>query len=156
MDEREARLRAIRSVIKEERIDSQEALLERLAAEGFNVTQATLSRDLRHLKVAKVPDGASGSYYALPSGEQRVETDASLLDDIVRGWIAIDFSDNIAVVRTLSGHANSVAYAIDRMAMPELLGTVAGDDTVIMVTRQGISREKLKELLRARLPGLEI
>lgn len=156
MRERASRLRAIKKVIKSERIDNQEALLARLIAEGFSVTQATLSRDLKLLGVGKVPDGGGGYVYALPEEDRLRETTKSLGDDVVRGWISIDFSANIAVIRTLQGHANSVAYALDRTELPEILGTVAGDDTVIAVMREGVSRRDLLAALRDRFPGLEL
>lgn len=156
MRERASRLRTIRKVIKSERIDSQESLLSRLISEGFNITQATLSRDLKLLKVGKVSDGGNSYYYALPGEEERRETEKTLMQDVSRGWISIDFSDSIAVVKTLQGHANSVAYALDRMEIPEILGTVAGDDTVIMVMREGVAKDDLKATLRAKFPGMEI
>ncbi len=156
MRERTSRLRAIKSVIKSERIDSQESLLARLVGQGYTVTQATLSRDLKLLKVGKVSDGGDRYYYALPGEEEQRESEKSLLADIVRGWVSIDFSHNIAAVKTLAGHASSVAYALDHLALPEVLGSVAGDDTILLVLREGKSREELLASLRARLPDMEI
>lgn len=155
MSDRSARLRVIRRLLKNERVESQDHLLGRLEREGYTLTQATLSRDLKLLKVGKVSDGAS-SYYALPDDEAHKESIKNYIRDVRRGWISIDFSGNIAVVNTLAGHANSVAFAMDRMELPEILGSVAGDDTVILVIREGIRREDLKNSLRERFPGLEI
>ena len=145
----------IRRLIKNERVESQEHLLGRLEREGYSLTQATLSRDLKLLKVGKVSDG-SGSFYTLPDDEAHKESIKNYVRDVRRGWISIDFSGNIAVVSTLAGHANSVAFAMDRMELPEILGSVAGDDTVILVIREGIRREDVKNSLRDRFPGLEI
>lgn len=156
MRERTARLRAIKTVIKKERIDSQEMLLARLEAEGFTVTQATLSRDLKLLKVGKVSDGRSSYYYALPGDEDQRESEKSLLQDLARGWVSVEFSGNLAVVKTLAGHANSVAYALDRLSLPEVLGSVAGDDTILLVLREDRKREELLASLRARFPEMEI
>ncbi|HUZ17000.1 MAG TPA: ArgR family transcriptional regulator [Spirochaetia bacterium] len=155
MNDRSARLRVIRRLIKNERVESQELLLGRLEREGYTLTQATLSRDLKLLKVGKVSDGAS-SYYVLPDDEAHKETVKNYVRDVKRGWVSIDFSGNIAVVSTLSGHANSVAFALDRMELPEILGSVAGDDTVILVIREGLQSEHVRESLRERFPGLEI
>lgn len=155
MKDRSARLRVIRRLIKNDRIESQESLLSRLEGEGFTLTQATLSRDLKLLKVGKVSDG-SRSVYALPDEDTHRESLKNYLRDIKRGWISMDFSGNIAVVSTLAGHANSVAFALDRMEIPEVLGTVAGDDTVILVLREGITRDQVSQTFRTRFPGLEI
>lgn len=155
MKDRSSRLRAIRRLIKNDRIESQESLLSRLEDEGFTLTQATLSRDLKLLKVGKVSDG-SRSVYALPDDDAHKESLKDFLRDVKRGWISIDFSGNLAVVSTLAGHANSVAFALDRMEMPEILGTVAGDDTVILVLREGVTREQVTLAFRARIPDMEI
>ncbi len=155
MKDRSARLRIIRHLIKNDRIESQESLLSRLEGEGFTLTQATLSRDLKLLKVGKVSDG-SRSVYVLPDEDSHKESIRNYLRDVKRGWISVDFSGNIAVVSTLAGHANSVAFALDRMEIPEILGTVAGDDTVILVLRESVSREAAVSAFRSRFPGLEI
>jgi len=155
MKDRTARLRIIRRLIKNDRIESQESLLSRLEGEGLSLTQATLSRDLKLLKVGKVSDGTR-SVYTLPDEDARNETQKNYLRDVKRGWISIDFSGNIAVISTLAGHANSVALALDRLEFPEILGTVAGDDTVLLVLRENVSREQAIGALRARLPGLEL
>jgi transcriptional regulator of arginine metabolism len=155
MKDRTARLHAIRRLIKNDRIESQESLLSRLEDGGFSLTQATLSRDLKLLKVGKVSDG-SRSIYTLPDEEERDESRQNYLHDVKRGWISIDFSGNIAVVFTLAGHADTVALALDRLEFPEILGTVAGDDTVILVLRETVTREQTINALRSRLPGLEI
>ena len=155
MKDRSARLRVIRRLIKNDRIESQESLLSRLEGEGFRLTQATLSRDLKLLKVGKVSDGTR-SIYALPNETERSESLRNYLRDVKRGWISIDFSGNIAVVFTLAGHANSVALALDRLEFPEILGTVAGDDTVLLVLRENVTRDQTGDAIRTRVPGLEI
>lgn len=155
MKDRSARLRVIRRLIKNDRIESQESLLSRLEGEGFRLTQATLSRDLKLLKVGKISDG-SRSVYALPEEDSRRESVRNYLNDVKRGWISVDFSGSIAVVSTLAGHANSVALALDRMELPEILGTVAGDDTVILVLREGVTRDMAVTAFRTRFPGLEV
>jgi transcriptional regulator of arginine metabolism len=154
--ERSARLRAIRQILRNHRIESQEALLSHLEAQGFGVTQATLSRDLKFLKVGKVSDGRYGYHYTFPGDSQRVESERSYIHDFLRGYVSIDFSANLAVVRTLPGHADSVALALDGLGFPEVVGTIAGDDTLLVVLREGVSSEAFLETLRKRIPELEV
>ena len=133
MRERQNRLAKIKELMKANRIDSQEMLLELLTREGYNVTQATLSRDLKMLKVGKISDGWSGYYYALPENELISESEKSYIQDVRRGVLSIEFSRNIGVIKTRQGHADSVALALDILAIPEILGTVAGDDTIFVI-----------------------
>jgi transcriptional regulator of arginine metabolism len=148
-------LKAVKRIIKANRVASQEELLGFLTGEGFSVTQATLSRDLKLLKVGKVSEGQSGYYYTLPGEEDRRESELSYVQDFQRGYVSIEFSGNIGAVRTLTGHANSVALALDNLGMEEILGTIAGDDTVMLVLREGASGEFIIERLRERIPDLE-
>ncbi len=155
MKERQNRLSKIKELIKHNRIDSQEMLLEYLAREDITVTQATLSRDLKMLKVGKISDGWSGYYYALPEKELVSESEKSYIQDVRRGVISIEFSGNIGVIKTRQGHADSVALALDILAIPEILGTVAGDDTIFVILRDGMTKEDLIESFRKRIPEVE-
>lgn len=155
MKGRQSRHRAIQEIIASRRIASQEALLEVLSEMGFSVTQATLSRDLRHLRVRKVPEGPGGYRYSLPEGEERREADRNYLLDFRRGFLSLEFSANLGVIRTLTGHANSVALALDRLNLEEVLGTIAGDDTVLVVLREGTTPKNLTKKLREKIPDLE-
>lgn len=155
MKERQIRLKAIKRIIKANRVASQEELLGYLIAEGYSVTQATLSRDLKLLKVGKVSEGQTGYYYTLPGEEDRRESEKSYVQDFQRGYVSVEFSHNLGVVRTLTGHANSVALALDNLGMEEILGTLAGDDTVLIVLREGISGSRIIEKLREKIPDLE-
>jgi len=123
--------------------------------EDIAVTQATLSRDLKVLKVGKVSEGSSGYYYTLPSDEERRESERSYIQDFLRGYVSLDFSGNLGVVRTLAGHAGSVALALDCLNMEEILGTVAGDDTVLIVLREGVTHKAILKELREKIPDLE-
>jgi transcriptional regulator of arginine metabolism len=132
---------------------SQEELLRMLRQEGFEVTQATLSRDLKQLRVGKLPDGQGGYRYGLAeSGPPAPE--ASLIEDFRRGFLSIEFSGNQGVIKTLPGHASSVAFALDNLRVRGLLGTIAGDDTILVIPRDGVRRAALAAALRARIPGL--
>ncbi len=153
--ERHNRLSVVKELIKNNRIDNQDTLLELLKKEGFNVTQATLSRDLKMLKVGKVSDGWSGYYYTLPESELVSESEKSYIQDVRRGILSIEFSGNIGVVKTRPGHANSVCFSVDVLSLPEILGTVAGDDTIFIILREGMTKEDLLESFQTRIPEIQ-
>jgi transcriptional regulator of arginine metabolism len=153
--ERNQRLKAIKKIIRSNRITSQDMLLQYLQRDDFSVTQATLSRDLKLLKVGKVSEGVDGYYYSLPSEEERRESERSYIQDFQRGYVSLDFSGNLGVVRTLAGHAGSVALALDCMNLEDILGTVAGDDTVLIVLREGVTSAQIVAQLRGKIPDLE-
>ena len=155
MRERQKRLKTIKSIIRNDRIESQEALLRRLEVEGFHVTQATLSRDLKLLKVGKQAVGNEGYFYSLPSEEIRREQERNFALDFARGYISLDFTGQFAVLRTLNGHADSVAIAIDNLNIDAVMGTVAGDDTVFVALREDISREEFLSTLRERVAEVD-
>jgi transcriptional regulator of arginine metabolism len=156
MKDKSQRLKAIRTIIRNNRVNSQEMLLSHLVAQGFLVTQATLSRDLKLLKVGKVSQGEDGYFYTLPSEEERRESEKSYLQDFLRGFVGLDFSGNLGIVRTLPGHANSVALALDNVSIKEVLGTVAGDDTVLLVLRETSTSRDFIEKLQLKIPDLEL
>lgn len=131
-------------------------LLNHLKDEGFSVTQATLSRDLKLLKVGKISEGSNGYYYTLPTEEELRESEHNYLMDLRRGFISMEFSGNLAIIRTITGHADTVGIALDNLGMEEMLGTVAGDDTVLVVLREGVSRDDLLETLNERIPDLGV
>ncbi len=146
------RLEVIAGLLRAERIHTQAELEARLRRRGYRVTQATLSRDLRRLGVARGPDFGGGSVYALPA-EPRLAEHA--VKSALTGFLGMSFSGNLAVVRTLPGYAASVALAFDGAAVEGLLGTVAGDDTILVVAAEGVSRTALKRAIVGRLPELE-
>ena len=155
MKERLTRLKSIRKLIKNYRIESQEALLGYLLKEGYDVTQATLSRDLKLLKVGKVSDGHNGYVYTLPGEEERRESEQIFVQDFLRGYVSIEYSGNIVVIKTYSGHANTVSNALDLLGMDEILGTVAGDNCIFACLREGVSGEQFMKSLKAKIPELE-
>ena len=157
MKERFERLKAVRGLIKAHRIDSQETLLQLLQEAGYSVTQATLSRDLKFLKVGKVSDGHSGYYYTVPSDEERRESERHYIQDFLRGYLSIDWNASLAVVRTFSGHSDSVALAIDNMGLEEVLGTISGRDNIVFIAlREGSSGEDLVVAMKKKIPELEL
>lgn len=155
MKERLTRLKSVRKLIKNYRIESQEELLGYLQKEGYEVTQATLSRDLKLLKVGKVSDGHSGYVYTLPDEDERRESEQIYVQDFLRGYVSIDYSGNIVVIKTFGGHADSVSNALDAFNMDEVLGTVAGDNCIFACLREGVTGEQFLTALKLRIPELE-
>jgi len=154
MKARAARLAAIRRMVAEKVVDSQERLVELLEAEGFAVTQATLSRDLKHLGIGKVPGPDGGYTYTPPEAESRPGTTAALVQDFLRGYVSLEWSGSFSLVKTLPGHAASVASALDNLRVEGILGTVAGDDTILVGPRDGVARSRIQKALRERIPGI--
>lgn len=151
MRDRNERLMAIRRLINGSNISSQEELLALLERQGFSMTQATLSRDLKYLKVAKMPDSERGYIYMLT---ERQLNDPSENEDIpITGFVAIDFAQGMAIMKTLPGHASSIAYALDNLNSYEIAGTIAGDDTILIIPRDGVTKGDLTNLLKTKMPG---
>ena len=155
LKERLNRLKTVRKLIKNYRIESQEELLGYLQKEGFEVTQATLSRDLKLLKVGKVSDGHAGYVYTLPDDEDRRESELIYVQDFMRGYVSIDFSGNIVVIKTFGGHADAVSNALDALNMDEILGTVAGDNCIFACLREGVTGPQFMKSLKQRIPDIE-
>lgn len=153
MRNRNERLLEIRRLIARRRISSQEELMRLLEEQGFEMTQATLSRDLKYLKVAKRPDDLSGYVYILPDREQAPEVTETQGTGLT-GLVTIAFAQGMAILKTLPGHAGSIAYTLDNLEAYEIAGTIAGDDTILLIPRDGVTRVDLLNLLRLRVPGL--
>ena len=136
----------IHSILHAERIHSQEELLKRLEQEGVEVTQATLSRDLKFLSVARVPD-ANGEYLYTVDPPKEASQDPFIRDDLKRHIISVQFSGNLAVVKTQMGHAPGIAYNIDLLNIPGVLGTLGGDDTLLVVLQEGADRSAFMRVL---------
>ena len=139
----------IMEIIQSNNVETQEELAELLNEQGFPVTQATVSRDIKQLQLRKVPTGSGRQCYAAASKS------GPLINDRMRhvlsdGFVSMDSAQNILVVKTVSGMAMAVAAAIDAIQIPQLLGCIAGDDTVLCVIRsnEDVSdvMEKLTEM----------
>jgi transcriptional regulator of arginine metabolism len=125
---------AILELVREHRVTSQEHLRELLAERGLEVTQATLSRDIRELRLVKVPDAEGGMHYTLPpEAWDQTPPLGRLLPTL---FVSAEGTGNLLVVKTLTGGAQPVAIAIDWEEWPEVLGTVAGDDTILVILRE--------------------
>lgn len=137
-DSRARRQKAIAELIRSESVASQEEVTDRLAAQGFGVTQATVSRDLDQIGAVKVKRGGVLSY-ALP--EQMAESDwsASRLERILTEWVqSLEVAGNMVILKTPPGSAHLVGVAIDHAKLDEVAGTVSGDDTLFVVLRDGV------------------
>ncbi len=158
MNNRSQRIQIIKQIISQEIISSQDELQIRLQERGCDVTQATLSRDLKSLQVMKVNDAKNGYIYRLVETkvvEQKVSSEVSRIDFMADGVISIAFSGNLLVIKTLPGYANSVASIIDKANPVEIIGTVAGDDTILIIIREGAGRNDVVQALKSIMPRLE-
>ena len=152
------RLETLRMIISSQELGSQDELLEALQKEGFKLTQATLSRDLKQLKVAKAATMNGNYVYVLPNVTmyKRVSTPQQLREMMqVPGFLSINFSGNMGVIKTRPGYASSIAYNIDNNDIPQIIGTIAGDDTIFIVIRQGVTDNEVIEALNDVVPNIK-
>lgn len=156
MGSKHSRLRTIQWILKNHEIHSQEELLALLEKSKCSVTQATLSRDLKILGVAKISDGESGYLYKLPPENSPGDYKKAFVNDLQQGVMTIAFSGSLAVIKTRIGHGNCVALALDNLEWEGILGTIAGDDTVLAVIDERTSKEDFLQKLSALLPNLMI
>ncbi|MCF0241370.1 MAG: arginine repressor [Treponema sp.] len=156
MKGKDERLSAIRQLIKNNKIQNQDELSDLLQKENFEVTQATLSRDLRFLQVVKIPDGLGNYIYSLNSDSSSAESSQIYIQDFLRGYLSIETSGNMVVIKTFQGHANTVCNAIDNLDIPEILGTVAGDNTMFAVLKEGVTKAQFTSSIKKRIPGVEV
>ena len=146
MKTKDRRLEAIKMIISGKEVGSQEEVLNELRKEGFTLTQATLSRDLKQLKVAKAASMNGKYVYVLPNETmyRRSHKPLSAGEMLSNpGFLSINFSGNLGVIKTRPGYASSIAYNIDNSNVLEILGTIAGDDTIIIVLREGVDHNAL-------------
>ncbi|MBP3510432.1 MAG: arginine repressor [Prevotella sp.] len=151
------RLETLRMIISSQELGSQDELLEALQKEGFKLTQATLSRDLKQLKVAKAATMNGDYVYVLPNVTmyKRVSTPNQIKEMMrVPGFLSINFSGNMGVIKTRPGYASSIAYNIDNSDIPQIIGTIAGDDTIFIVVKQGVSEDEVVEALSGVVPDI--
>ena len=139
------RQQAILDIIQAGPVFSQEELAARLREEGIASTQATLSRDLKALRISKVP----GEGYVVPSRGR------SLSADFSAGILRIQFSGQLAVIRTRPGLANAVAVLIDNQMVFPVIGTIAGDDTILLIIREGSSADDVLDALTPLFPEIK-
>ncbi len=130
-----SRIMKIKEIIQNEVIETQEELTLALQREGIVVTQATVSRDIKELMLIKVPYGGGRYRYALSETKGRVMSDNHIAVLFREAVIKIDSSLNLVVIHTIPGSAQAVASSVDHAGNPAVLGTVAGDDTILVIMR---------------------
>lgn len=153
MKNKSERLLQIRKLIGSEKIASQEEMLNLLKSQGFSMTQATLSRDLKYLRVSKIHDEDKGYIYHLPEGEAP-ENHTPWSGFLVEGFVSLEFAQGLGVMKTLPGYASSIASALDSMNLPEVAGTIAGDDTILLIPRDGARKTDIVDQLSRVIPGI--
>ncbi len=146
------RQEAILDIISKYSVETQEELIERLYEAGYEVTQATVSRDIRELKLTKVSTGHGGYRYMLPP-QTEIRGAMKFTSTILDSVIMVDHALNTVVIKTVPSLANPVAASIDSMHSPEILGCVAGDDTIIVITRDIDAAEEITKKIKAMIKG---
>jgi len=157
MKVKNSRLEALRLIISSQQLGSQDELLAALQKEGFKLTQATLSRDLKQLKVAKAASMSGNYVYVLPNETmyKRVSTPNSIREMMkVPGFVSINYSGNMGVIKTRPGYASSIAWNIDNSDIPEIIGTIAGDDTIFIVIKEGVRHQDVTDALSDVVPNI--
>ena len=153
MNPKSKRLSIIRKIIRSEYISSQEELIKRLEECGVQITQSTLSRDLKYMHVAKVPHKEKGYIYVLPNNSR---DDLVISPNISDNITDIAFSGNMCVISTKPGYASAISVPIDSKGINEILGTIAGDNTILLILRDGFDMEMLMEQLYMLFPSLRM
>ena len=151
MKVKNSRLEALKMLISSMELSSQEEVLRALKTEGFQLTQATLSRDLKQLKVAKAASMNGKYVYILPN-----ETMYKRVTEMLQrsGYISVKISGQLAIVKTRPGYASAIAYDIDASDSDLILGTIAGDDTIFVAIREGVTRGQILRVLSYVIPEI--
>ena len=155
MNKKIDRLNRIKRIILDTKIASQDELLESLRNSGYELTQATLSRDLKELRVGKLADSAKGSVYVLHEQLQQNNQPVNAPAIPVNSVLSLIFSNHLCVIRTFPAFASTVATFIDGSRLAEIAGTVAGDDTILVIPREGYTQQEIMRALGSAIPGIE-
>jgi transcriptional regulator of arginine metabolism len=152
LSDKNERHQAIRDIVTARAVASQEELRKQLARRGWDVTQSTLSRDLRELRLARIPDGDGNARYAFSdSGNGHDDSSRHLEKLLPQLLTGVEGVQVMVVARTVSSGAQPVAAALDHAGWPEVAGTIAGDDTVLIICRNSTGRERVIRKLRSHL-----
>lgn len=154
MRNKKDRLQTIRNIVGSKKISSQEDLLKQMIAHGFQMTQATLSRDLRDLKISKIRD-IDDSYIYINQEQDSRPTIELRSGFPLNGFLSMQFAQGMALIRTLPGFASGIASAIDTMKIKEIAGTIAGDDTILLIPMDGSRKEEIIKKLSGFIPELK-
>ncbi|WP_411343012.1 transcriptional regulator AhrC/ArgR [Paenibacillus sp. WLX1005] len=134
----------IREIITHQDIETQDDLVEALRQAGFQVTQATVSRDIKELLLIKIPTDDGRYKYSLPT-DQRYNPVQKLKRALVDNFLQIDYTNNLVVMKCLPGTANSIASLVDSMEWSQIMGTISGDDTMLIICRTPEDSQKVIE-----------
>ena len=148
------RLLAIEKIISEENISSQEELLKKLKGIGISCTQATLSRNLRQLGIIRIPSDKGGYKYSLSENSRQL-AGTGLNQSIISVIKSVIDTRGLILLKTIPGHASSTAFIIDNAGRFEIAGTIAGDDTLLIIPRDNISLSQIHSCLEMIFPGFK-
>ena len=144
----------IAELVSRYEIETQEELAEKLKEAGFSVTPATISRDIRQMNLSKLPAGNGRQKYVILKQEHELLSDNKYIRVLRDGFVSMDMAQNILVMRTVAGMAMAVAAALDAIHFGEVVGCIAGDDTIMIAVRSAedtkILMEKIRELISKR------
>jgi transcriptional regulator of arginine metabolism len=145
----------IKRIILDNKITSQEELLDLLRKVGFELTQATLSRDLKEIRVGKLADPVRGSIYVLHEQLTKSNQQSNSPSIPVDSVLSVVFSYHLCIIRTFPAFASTVATFIDNSQLPGIAGTVAGDDTIMVIPREEYTQKDILKALGSVIPGIE-
>ena len=148
-----ARLHCIQAIVSTHQIERQDVLLSLLKKEGFTTTQSMLSRDLRQLRISKMRRKDGKNIYVL-LGEQQIKALPTREEQNEKFW-RMDISGNLMVLHTPPGHAGMIAYEIDNTLDPMFLGTIAGDDTILVVLAEGVTADAARQRISKIVPKIK-
>ena len=152
-----SRIETLKMLISSKELCSQEEVLQELKKEGYTLTQATLSRDMKQLKVAKAASMNGKYVYVLPNETMYRRVHKPLpAGEMTRnsGFLSVQYAGNMGVIKTRPGYASSIAYNIDNSSIPEILGTIAGDDTIFIVMKEGSHQDTLTDTLNSIISNI--
>jgi transcriptional regulator of arginine metabolism len=142
------RQEAIWNILNEREIQTQEELAEALRERGFSVTQATVSRDIREMRLIKLSRANGGYQYGIQEGNTDIGSNERMIRMLRECMLSVESSGQMIVIKTLSGSANTAAEALDSMDMPDILGSIAGDNTIFLVARAEEKASMIAERVR--------
>ena len=145
----------IKRIILDNKIASQDELLESLRKTGFELTQATLSRDLKEIRVGKLADPTRGSVYVLHEQLNKNNQQGNVPSVPLNSVLSVVFSNHLCVIRTFPAFASTVANFIDGSRLAEVAGTIAGDDTILVIPREGYTPKEIMKALGSVIPDIE-
>lgn len=154
MANKQDRISDLKHLILTKKISSQDELLKELLDLGHELTQATLSRDLKEIRAGRIHDLKKGNIYILQEQIQSGE-EKNIPDISINSICNVVFSYNIVVIKTVPGFASSIAMFIDNFNKPEIAGTIAGDDTILLISHENFTRREIQDILVELFPGIK-